>query len=191
MLSATSLSFTATQSGALPNIKSVSITSSGAPISGLAYSVNYGSGNAWLTVSGASSVTPGSIDVRPNKTNLNPGTYAATITIRGTGVTPKTVSVTYVVQTAPTTGTLRIPFSGLPSGVSPNLTISTSSGTLFSTCGTGSNPCILNNVPAGSYTVKAFQLNVSGTFYNPLPASQTVTVTASTTATAQTVVFTP
>lgn len=99
----------------------------------------------------------------------------------GTGTCTLTMNaaqnVTATFNTAQSFGTLNLQVSGLPSGNSATLTITGPSGfsqqrTILS--GTGQS---LSDVVTGSYTVTAPSVVVSGTTYNPNPASQNITVT--------------
>jgi hypothetical protein len=99
----------------------------------------------------------------------------------GTGTCTVTMNsaqtATAAFNTAQSFGTLNLQVSGLPSGNSATLTITGPDGfnqqrTILS--GTGQS---LSDVVTGSYTVTAPSVVVSGTTYNPNPASQNVTVT--------------
>jgi hypothetical protein len=126
----------------------------------------------------------------PSTTALNPGTYTATVTVSGTNATSVDVTVVYTVTGQ--TGTLRVPWSGLPSGISPSITVfNNSTGQQYSNCGTTSNPCVFNNVPVGTYRIQAYSKTVSGTTYTPNPAQQILGVTAGGTTITQTVVYGP
>jgi len=86
-------------------------------------------------------------------------------------------TVTATFNTAQSFGTLNLQVSGLPSGNSATLTITGPDGfsqqrTILT--GTGQS---LSDVVTGVYTVTAPSVVVSGTTYNPNPASQNVTVT--------------
>ncbi len=99
----------------------------------------------------------------------------------GTGTCTVTMnaaqSVTATFNTAQSFGTLNLQVSGLPSGNSATLTITGPDGfsqqrTILT--GTGQS---LSDVVTGIYTITAPSVVVSGTTYNPNPASQNVTVT--------------
>ncbi|MGK0617432.1 InlB B-repeat-containing protein [Meiothermus cerbereus] len=99
----------------------------------------------------------------------------------GTGTCSLTMNaaqnVTATFNTAQSFGTLNLQVSGLPSGNSATLTITGPDGfnqqrTILT--GTGQS---LSDVVTGSYTVTAPSVVVSGTTYNPNPASQNVAVT--------------
>jgi len=100
----------------------------------------------------------------------------------GTGSCMVTMSaaqtVTATFNTAQSFGTLNLQVSGLPSGNSATLTITGPDGfnqqrTILT--GTGQS---LSGVVTGVYTITAPSVVVSGTSYNPNPASQNVTVTS-------------
>ncbi|GIW34849.1 hypothetical protein [Meiothermus sp.] len=99
------------------------------------------------------------------------GTGTCTVTMNAA----QTVTATF--NTAQSFGTLNLQVSGLPSGNSATLTITGPDGfnqqrTILT--GTGQS---LSDVVTGVYTVTAPSVVVSGTTYNPNPASQNVTVT--------------
>ncbi|GEM82919.1 InlB B-repeat-containing protein [Meiothermus hypogaeus] len=99
------------------------------------------------------------------------GTGTCTVTMNAA----QTVTATF--NTAQSFGTLNLQVSGLPSGNSATLTITGPGGfnqqrTILT--GTGQS---LSDVVTGIYTVTAPSVVVSGTTYNPNPASQNVTVT--------------
>src|SRR5678815_706324 len=80
------------------------------------------------------------------------------------------------VEPGPTTGSLTVTVIGLPSGVSPSVTVTGPSG--FSRTITASET--LTALTPGSYTVTAATVNATEGRYAPAPATQTVTVAAST-----------
>ncbi len=86
-------------------------------------------------------------------------------------------SVVYAGQ-APTTGALALAISGLPSGAAAALTVSGPNG--FSATVTAGTT--LDNLVAGTYTISAQPVTISGTSYTPTPASQTASVTGGSTA---------
>jgi hypothetical protein len=98
--------FTGWGNGPLPGSQPVQITNSGnsTALGGLSVQISYGPGaSGWLTSSfqGNVTTTPATLLLQPNTTNLNAGTYTATVTVATTaaGVASKTVSVSYTVQT--------------------------------------------------------------------------------------------
>lgn len=100
------------------------------------------------------------------------GTGTCTVTMNAA----QTVTATF--DTAQSFGTLNLQVSGLPSGNSATLTITGPGGfnqqrTILT--GTGQS---LSDVVTGIYTVTAPSVVVSGTTYNPNPASQNITVTS-------------
>jgi M6 family metalloprotease-like protein len=80
----------------------------------------------------------------------------------------------------PTTGSLAIATTGLPAGASPSITVTGPGGFNRSVTADGT----LASLTPGSYTVAAATVVFGGSLYSPAPASQSVTVTAGSTATA-------
>lgn len=102
-LSPTSVSFAAWGGAATPpGAQNVLVTNSGGgTLSGLAATIQYTSAaTGWLTSTFVGG--PGvSLQLRPNTTLLNAGLHTATVTVSSNiaGVAPKTVTVTYTIQT--------------------------------------------------------------------------------------------
>jgi len=94
----TTLAFTANSGGAIAAPQNLSLTGS---IPGLGFSVSSGSSN-WLTVTPSSDRTPRLLQVTADASQLQPGTYTATITVAPTDAQPSAlpVSVTFTVGPA-------------------------------------------------------------------------------------------
>jgi Rieske Fe-S protein len=88
--------------GTTPGGQIVNISSSGAPLSGIAFTVAYGSGaTGWLAASTLSATsTPAALTLRVTTSGLPAGTYTANVQISATGATPKTIPVSLVVNPA-------------------------------------------------------------------------------------------
>jgi hypothetical protein len=98
-VSPTSLSFSATQGGASPAAKTLSVANSG----GGTMSWTVDDDAAWLAVSPTSGTDNGTLTVTPTTTGLAAGTYNATVTVTaaGAGGSPKTIPVTLTVDPPP------------------------------------------------------------------------------------------
>jgi len=100
------LTFHAAPRGTNPAAQDVSVTNAGVvgSLTGLATSISYDSqGSGWLTVSLSSTASPSTMSVQPATGSLSASTYTATISVSATGALngPQTVSVTFVVGSAP------------------------------------------------------------------------------------------
>jgi Rieske Fe-S protein len=98
-LSATSAAFTTTL-GLSPSSQAIQVLNAGgSSLSGVAFSVSYGSGaTGWLSTSALGATTaPTTLTLRPVTTGLAAGTYTATVQVSGTGVTTKSIAVTLTV----------------------------------------------------------------------------------------------
>jgi hypothetical protein len=99
-VSPTSLSFSATQGGANPAAKTVSVTNTGSG----SLDVTASDDASWLAVTPATATAPATLTVTPSITGLAAGTYTATVTVTATtsGATgsPKTIAVTLTVSSA-------------------------------------------------------------------------------------------
>ncbi len=95
-----SLSFVYQIGKATPAGKSVSLTSTGAPITFTAAASS--SGN-WLSINQSSGTTPATLGVFVNPTGLSPGTHSGTITLtpQTSGAAPQTINVTLTVSNNP------------------------------------------------------------------------------------------
>ena len=91
------------------------------------------------------------------------------------GLTPTTVQVTY----AQTTGNLRFVVNGLPDGVAADLSVTGPASAASFTVGASRDTV---GVTSGPYTVKAKSVTANGASYVPNFASQTITLSAATTA---------
>ncbi len=91
------------------------------------------------------------------------------------GLTPTTVQVTY----AQTTGNLRFVVNGLPDGVAADLSVTGPAPAASFTVGASRDTV---GVTSGPYTVKAKSVTANGASYVPNFASQTITLSAATTA---------
>ncbi|MCC6245997.1 MAG: Rieske 2Fe-2S domain-containing protein [Gemmatimonadaceae bacterium] len=98
-LSTTALTFSASV-GSSPAPQTVQIINSGSgTVGALAVSVVYGAGaTGWLSTSSLSGTsTPSALTVRPLSASLAAGTYTATVSVSGAGVTTRQLAVTLVV----------------------------------------------------------------------------------------------
>jgi N,N-dimethylformamidase beta subunit-like protein/uncharacterized protein DUF4082/concanavalin A-like lectin/glucanase superfamily protein/fibronectin type III domain protein/Big-like domain-containing protein/BACON domain-containing protein len=95
-VSPASLSFSATAGGASPAAKTVSVSNAGGGTLSWLASENA----SWLAISPTSGTNSGTITVTPSITGLAAGTYTTDITISaaGAGGSPKTVTVTLIVN---------------------------------------------------------------------------------------------
>jgi len=91
------------------------------------------------------------------------------------GLTPTTVQVTY----AQTTGNLRFVVNGLPDGVAADVSVSGPAPAPSFTVGASRDTV---GVTSGPYTVRAKSVTANGASYVPNFASQTITLSAATTA---------
>ncbi len=95
-VSPASLTFTATEGGANPASKDVSVTNTG----GGTLSFSISDDAPWLAVTPGSGSAPATLSVAPSIAGLARGTYTATVTVTAPGVagSPKTVGVTLTVD---------------------------------------------------------------------------------------------
>ena len=120
-LSPASVTFNATQGGANPAVKTVSVNDSGSgSITGLVASApSYGAGQpaGWLTPTLSSTSTPSTLSLQPTVGSLTPGTYTATVSVSSPDAanSPQVVSVSLVV--APATYTLTTTVEPVDGGV--------------------------------------------------------------------------
>lgn len=112
--------------------------------------------------------------------DLSPGQYAVSLEVDGGSGNQSVANLSVDVETAPSTpGSIAIQATGLPSGGQPVFTVR-ASGYEQTLQGTGT----LSSVPPGTYTVTAAPVTASdGTIFQPLPSSQSVTVSAGQTST--------
>ncbi len=101
VLSIASATFSAA-AGANPGGQIVNVTSGGAALSGVAFSVAYAAGaSGWLSTSSLSATTtPSALTLRGVSAALAIGTYTATVTVTATGAASKTIAVTLTVVAA-------------------------------------------------------------------------------------------
>jgi uncharacterized protein YjdB len=88
---------------------SVSVTNGGGgTLSGLTGVITYGAGQpiGWLTAALSATTAPATLTLTASATNLQPGTYNATVVLRSatTGVAEKSVAVTFTVGAGPAIG---------------------------------------------------------------------------------------
>src|SRR5262249_4014504 len=102
------------------------------------------------------------------------------------------IEVSFTTASAPapppttrTSGALNLTVAGLPSGGMANITITGPGG--FNQTATGSKNLL--DLAPGTYTIPGLNVLVSSAIYGSTPASQTVPVTASTTAATATVTY--
>lgn len=147
-LSATSLSYSASQGGANPASQFITITNSGGgSLTGLGTgTIVYGAGaSGWLQTPVLSTTTaPATLTVQPVTGSLTPGIYTATIPVQSTVAsnTPQNLSVTFTVTAAPVINlsgtTLNFNANqGGPNPASQFITITNSGGGTLSGLGTG------------------------------------------------------
>jgi hypothetical protein len=156
-----SLSFGATQGGASPAAKTLSVANTGSGTMGWTASDDV----LWLSVSPGSGTNAGTVTVTPTIAGLTAGTYTGNVTITALGAdnSPKTIPVTLTVDPPPP----------------PALAVSPSSLTFNATVG-GSNPAVQNvsvtNTGSGSLDVTA---SGSASWLGVTPASASAPATLS------------
>lgn len=167
---------------------SLSVTIVGLPI-GMAGAVTVTGPNAYSTTLGTSTTL----------VNLAPGSYTVSASTVASGPhrydpvpAGQTVAIVASLASSPTTvtyalasGLLSLTVNGLPGGVQAAITVSGPNG--FSQAVTGST--VLTTLTPGAYQIAASAVSSSGSTYGPSPASQTVTVQASTVALNATVTY--
>ncbi len=134
------------------------------------------SGSATLDV-----VPPGTYSMHASVFTYNGTTYTPTPATRSLTVTigQTTVASFSYAGSGGTTGRLSFNVSGLPQGATPTFTL-TGSGGGSSITGTS----IVDPVAAGSYTLTANSVSSGASTYTATPASQSITITAGVTTTA-------
>ena len=104
-LSSTSVDFSAVVGQASPPAQNVQVSNGGGgTLNGLSLgAVSYSGAGGWLSVSLGATTAPTTISATVNSTGLAPGTYTASLTVSSAAATnsPRTVSVTLVVDEAP------------------------------------------------------------------------------------------
>ena len=198
-VSPTSLTFSGTAGGASPASKTVTVSNTG----GGTLNFTASDDEPWLTVSPASGAAPKDLTAAVNTSGLAAGTYTATITIDGGGVSgsPRTVPVTLTLSppsppvlaitpssltfgatvggAAPPTQAVSISNTGggtlsfTASDDQPWLSVSPGSGTAPGTVNVGVDP---TGLAAGTYTGTA-TITASGATGSPKTVAVTFTVT--------------
>jgi uncharacterized protein (TIGR03437 family) len=177
-LSATSLSFTATTSGAAPAAKTVNVTSS-TPTTVTVLS----QGGTWLSASLSSSTTPATVSVAVNQANLAAGTYTGTVSVSSAGAadSPQNISVQFVVSSSSTltVSPAYANFTYTVGGTAPApQTINVTAGAQVTIATTTANGSWFTLTSSASTTPAALTISVSNT---SLPAgnySATITITS-------------
>jgi len=170
-LSPPTLSFTQTAGGPAPAAQSISVNSSGVPLTFSALTTVSTTAN-WLSVSPTSGATPGTVSVSVNAGTLQPGTYTGTVNITSTGAgnSPQSVTVNLTVgqpqNLALTPATLTFSSQvGSPAPATQVIAVSASAGSLpFTTAATGTsggNTWLSVSPTSGTATQTATNLTVS------------------------------
>ena len=94
LLSATSASFSVERGAAIPEAKSIDVTSSSEAIQGLQAEILYQNGSGWLNATLGETSTPTALRIRPATSDLSPGPYSAVITVSAPGGLANSTSVT-------------------------------------------------------------------------------------------------
>ena len=126
------LTFSATQGGASPAAKTISVSNPGGGT--MAWTASEAA--SWLSVAPASGTNSGTVAVTPSVAGLAAGTYTADVTIAAAGVagSPKTVAVTLTVDPPPPVLSVTpasLSFSGTAGGADPaakTLTVANTGG---------------------------------------------------------------
>ena len=150
------LAFAYQQVGSLPASQSVSVNSSGAPLS-VSISAATQDGATWLLVSPPNGVTSVNLSVSVSPLGLSPGAYSGSITITPSDptVTPLTIPISLTVtQAAPTVAGAANAASYAPGPVAP--------GEIVTIFGTGLGPS----------TLATLQISDSGTVATNLAGTQ-------------------
>jgi len=165
----TTLTFTQAAGGSAPAAQTISVSGTPASLSFAASAATTTGGN-WLTVSPASSTTPGTVSVTVSAGTLAVGTYNGTVTITSTGATgsPISIPVTLNVVTAQTltVSPATLTFAAITGQPSPSAQTasvsSSSSGTAFTaTATTASGGTWLTVTPASGVTPAQLTVSVS------------------------------
>ena len=180
----TSLSFSATQGGANPAAKTLSVSNAG----GGTLSFTDTDDAAWLTVTPASGSAPATLSAAVNVAGLAQGTYTATVRVESTGTdgSPKLIPVTLTVGApapAPvlTTSPASLTFSGVAGGANPaaqNVSVTNTGGGTLSYTATDNQTWItespVSGTAPGSVSVSVSSAGLAAGTY-----TGTVVVTAS------------
>ncbi len=160
---------------------SMQVTVAGLPLGAPAAVTVTGPGGYSNQVSGTtllSGLAPGNYSVTAATVTSNGTSYTASPASQAPSVTTgatANVGVSYTAATTtPTTGSLAVSVSGLPSGTAAAVSVSGPGG--YSHAVTSSTT--LTGLAPGSYTVAAAGVTSGGTSYTGSPASQTASVTA-------------
>ena len=192
-VSPTSLNFTYAQGGTAPASQSISVTSSGAPLTFMAAA----SGGTWLSVNPTSGTTGNPVSVSVNPAGMPAGTYNGTVTITALAGSPQTVAVTLAISAAtPAPGLSASPktlsFSyqsggGMPaaqpimissSGAALSYMVAASGTWLSATPTSGSTPGTVNvSVSPASMAAGTYKGTVTITPSGAAGSPQTITVT--------------
>jgi uncharacterized protein (TIGR03437 family) len=180
------ISASATQNGAAPTPQQISVASNGAAVN---YAATVSPSSAtWLTLTGASGTTPGTVTANFS-TALSPGTYHASVLVNDAGdsVGPLSIPVTYTVSGSGPASQLQVSPSAvnfnffLPSSVNGSQTIEvTSSGAAASYSVTVSGASFItvtsnSGITPGSFTIKGNGTGLSnGTYYATVNLSSSV-----------------
>jgi uncharacterized protein (TIGR03437 family) len=185
----TGISATATQNGSAPAPQSISVTSNNPASAAIAYTATVSPSSAtWLTLTGGSGSTPGTVTANFN-TSLAPGTYTASVLINDAGDTvgPLSIPVTYTVtgtgggggssglQVSP--GTVTFNFF-LPTSVSGSQTVSvtsTGAAAAFTASVTGSSAITVT--PTSGTTPDTLTIKGNGSALSNGTYNATVTLT--------------
>jgi hypothetical protein len=125
VLSGTTANFSGTAGGSNPAAQTIGITNGG----GSSMSWTASSSAAWLGVSPASGVAPGSLSLQANLAGLSAGTYTGTVTVSAPGATngTQTIAASLTVTAPPPTlavSMASLSFSGVAGGSNPNSQVS-------------------------------------------------------------------
>jgi uncharacterized protein (TIGR03437 family) len=102
VVSPSTLNFSQAAGASPPASQSITVNSSGSPISFSAGTTVANSIGNWLIVTPTTGTTPATLIVTVNSTNFPPGNYTGTVTITAAGSTPQTITVNLAVSQAQT-----------------------------------------------------------------------------------------
>lgn len=184
-LSSSTLSFPYTLGGAAPAAQTITVSSTGQPLTYTAVASNSGP-VTWLSVTPAGGVTPGSFSVSVDGSKLTPGTYqgAVTVTSPGAGGSPATIIVTLTVNSGTISAApLSLTFTQVAGGSAPasqNVAVSGTPGPIgFSVATTtSSGGAWLAATPQNGTTPGTVQVAVGASGFAVGSYNGTVTITA-------------
>ncbi|MEP6832755.1 MAG: hypothetical protein ABJB74_05140, partial [Gemmatimonas sp.] len=134
-LSASTLAFNGVRGVGTVAAQSIDVNNSGGGVlAGLVSSISYGAGQptGWLTATLSGGTAPATLSVQPNVSQLNDGTYTATISVSAAGATnsPRSVSVTLtVVSNSIVLSNSAVAFAATSGGANPSAqTVNVSNG---------------------------------------------------------------